>query len=116
MIVDLALKGASPDDLAVLRRLLASDGLIDRHFVAAQKYARPGEMDVGNDMVTLTLNSSSVGAAASVLAMWLSSRKTEVEIKIETGGAFFSFKSKDLRNSPAVAAELTEALQRATRS
>jgi hypothetical protein len=116
MIVDLALKGAGPDDLALLRRLLTSDGLIDRYFVTAQEYAKHGELGVGIDIIQLDLDSGSVGAAASILAMWLNSRRAEVEMKIETGEASFSYKTKGLSNSPAVAAELTEVLQRATRN
>jgi Effector Associated Constant Component 1 len=93
MIVDLALKGASPDDLAVLRRLLASDGRIDGHFVTARKHAESDQIGMGIDMVQLALDSSSVGPAASVLAFWLSSRPAEVEMRVERVGIFSSFKS-----------------------
>ena len=115
MIVDLALEGASPDDLAVLRRLLASDGLMDRNFVTTPKNADPGAIGGDIDMVQLALDSSSVGRAATALVLWLNSRTAEVEMRVETRGTFLSFKSEGLGRSPAVAAKLTEALQRAMR-
>ena len=116
MIVNLALKGASPNDLAELRRLLVSNGLIDRRSVTAQKYAEPGKMEVGIDTVQFALNSSLVDAAASALALWLGTRRAEVEMKIETGVTSISFKSEDLSKSPDVKTELSEVLHQVARS
>ena len=116
MIVDLALEGASPDDLAVLRSLLAWDGLIDRTLVTSPKYADPDTTGVDIDMVQFDLNSSSVSGVASALALWLNSRTAEVEMSVKTEGTSLSFKSEGFNNSPAVAAELAEALHRAMHS
>lgn len=111
-----ALKGASREDLAALRRLLTSNGLTDRHFVTAWEYGKPREIGVGIDMVQLALDSSSITAAASGLALWLSTRTTTVEVRVETGGTVISLKSGDLNETPDAITKLTEGLQQAMRS
>jgi hypothetical protein len=113
--VDLTIKGASSDDLAMLKRLFISDGLIDERFVTAQRYAEPGDIGAGIDMVQFALDSSSVAAAASILALWLCTRRS-VEMRIETDGNSSSFKSEDLLKAPDIKVKLIEVFQQATRS
>jgi hypothetical protein len=82
---ELRLDGASPDDVAALRRMVDSDANLRGLQLVTLGRQRPDEMGPTLDIFQAVFGPGGTGVAfAGVLIAWLRSRRKRIRIKIQT--------------------------------